>query len=252
MPFVFRPRRSLPEINWSLSSSLSDSSLTRNLVRAFDGQAAGSWCGRPSCRKMSPIEIAPIWAPGIPGISNIGKPLPEDWVSTSISLSLSSPARSLLRKRVAPWRRWSSLRPARQARVSSAASWGARPARPCACVPAPGADRDLDEIPNDLLDVAADIADLGELGGLDLDEGARPRVSPAAARSRSWPTPVGPIIRMFFGSTSSRRPPLSCSRRQRFAQRDGHRALGVGLADDEPVEFGDDFHGGRSLSWGSS
>ena len=31
-------------------------------------------------------------------------------------------------------------------------------------------DRDLDEIADDLLDVAADIADLGEFGGLDLDE----------------------------------------------------------------------------------
>ena len=31
-------------------------------------------------------------------------------------------------------------------------------------------DRDLDEVADDLLDVAADIADLGELGGLDLDE----------------------------------------------------------------------------------
>ena len=30
------------------------------------------------------------------------------------------------------------------------------------------------------------------------------------------PTPVGPIIRMFFGSTSSRNEPVSCSRRQRL------------------------------------
>jgi hypothetical protein len=29
-------------------------------------------------------------------------------------------------------------------------------------------------------------------------------------------TPVGPIIRIFFGSTSSRRPPESCRRRQRL------------------------------------
>ena len=31
-------------------------------------------------------------------------------------------------------------------------------------------DRDLDQIADDLLDVAADIADLGEFGGFDLDE----------------------------------------------------------------------------------
>src|SRR5882724_3807127 len=30
------------------------------------------------------------------------------------------------------------------------------------------------------------------------------------------PTPVGPIIRIFFGSTSSRKEPVSCSRRQRL------------------------------------
>jgi hypothetical protein len=68
-------------------------------------------------------------------------------------------------------------------------------------------DRDLDQITNDLFDVAADIPDLGEFRRLDLDE--RRAIS-------VLPTPVGPIIRMFFGSTSSRRPPSSCSRRQRL------------------------------------
>jgi hypothetical protein len=43
-------------------------------------------------------------------------------------------------------------------------------------------DRNLDQIADDLLDVAADIA----------------------------------IIRIFFGSTSSRKEPVSCSRRQRL------------------------------------
>ena len=44
--------------------------------------------------------------------------------------------------------------------------------------------------------------------------------APASFASRRaisvLPTPVGPIIRMFFGSTSSRNEPVSCSRRQRF------------------------------------
>jgi hypothetical protein len=66
-------------------------------------------------------------------------------------------------------------------------------------------DRDFNEIANDLFDIAADITDLGEFGGLDLEE-----------RRTREPTPVGPIIRMFFGSTSSRRPPSSCNRRQRL------------------------------------
>ncbi len=59
-------------------------------------------------------------------------------------------------------------------------------------------DRGLDEIADDLLDVAADIADLGELGRLDLDEGRAGELGQAAGIS-VLPTPVGPIIRMFFG-----------------------------------------------------
>ena len=44
--------------------------------------------------------------------------------------------------------------------------------------------------------------------------------APASFASRReisvLPTPVGPIIRMFFGSTSSRKLPVSCRRRQRL------------------------------------
>ena len=55
------------------------------------------------------------------------------------------------------------------------------------------------------------------------------------------PTPVGPIIRMFFGSTSSRSSGRELLPAPAIAQRDGDGALGVGLADNETVEFGDDF-----------
>jgi hypothetical protein len=76
-------------------------------------------------------------------------------------------------------------------------------------------DAGLDQIADDLLDVAADIADLGELGGLDLDE--RRLASLARRREISvLPTPVGPIIRMFLGVTSWRSSSLSCWRRQRL------------------------------------
>ena len=57
------------------------------------------------------------------------------------------------------------------------------------------------------------------------------------------PTPVGPIIRMFLGNTSSRSFSSSFRRRQRLRKRDRDRALGIGLADDEAVELGDDFAG---------
>ena len=80
---------------WSSSSSLSDSSATR--ISWESATVMRRVLVRPpSLPKMSPIEIAPICAPGMPGISNIGAP-PDDCTSTSISLSLSSPARSLRR-----------------------------------------------------------------------------------------------------------------------------------------------------------
>jgi hypothetical protein len=48
---------------------------------------------------------------------------------------------------------------------------------------------DLDQVAHDLLHVASDVADLGELGRLDLDEGGlgepRRRAAPGAGRSRS-------------------------------------------------------------------
>jgi hypothetical protein len=76
-------------------------------------------------------------------------------------------------------------------------------------------DADLDEVAHDLFDIAPDIADLGELGRLDLEE--RRAREPARRREISvLPQPVGPIIRMFLGSTSSFMAPSSCWRRQRL------------------------------------
>jgi hypothetical protein len=46
-------------------------------------------------------------------------------------------------------------------------------------------DRHFDQIAHDLLDVAADIADLGELGGLDLDEGRAGKLGQPAGNLRS-------------------------------------------------------------------
>ena len=54
------------------------------------------------------------------------------------------------------------------------------------------------------------------------------------------PTPVGPIIRMFFGATSSASSGGQLLPAQAVAQRDRDRALGLGLADDVLVELGDD------------
>jgi hypothetical protein len=76
--------------------------------------------------------------------------------------------------------------------------------------------RDLDQIAHDRLDVAADVADLGELRRLDLENGARASLARRRAIS-VLPTPVGPIRMMFFGAISSRRSPsVTCWRRQRL------------------------------------
>jgi hypothetical protein len=158
----------------------------------------------------------------MPGISNIGMP-PEDCVSISISFSLSSPARSLRRN---------------ESRVAT-----------LELALAHLGDRDLDEIADDLLDVAADIADLGEFGGLDLDERRAGELGQPAgdlgladAGRPDHQDVLGQHL-LAQGAGQLQPPPA-------VAQRDGHRALGIGLADDEAVEFGNDLTG-RKISHGS-
>ncbi len=82
----------------SLSSSLSDSSAISRSCDSCTVTRRALVRAPPSLPKISPIEMAPTCAPGMPGISNIGMP-EEPWLtSISISLSLISPARSFLRK----------------------------------------------------------------------------------------------------------------------------------------------------------
>jgi hypothetical protein len=164
---------------------------------------------------------------------------PLSGTSISISLSSSSLARSFLRKlsRVAL-----AVAPTSASSTRSSALCCALALHVLALLVAQQADAGLDEVAHDLLDVAADIADLGELGRLDLDE--RRPASLARRRAISvLPTPVGPIIRMFLGVTSSRSRRLELLAAPAVAQRDGHGALGVLLADDEAVEFGNDLAG---------
>ena len=105
-------------------------------------------------------------------------------------------------------------------------------------------DRDLHEVAHDLLDVAADIADLGELGRLDLEErrAGEPREPPRnLGLADAGRADHQDVLRQHFLAhlVVELQPPPA------VAQRDRDRALGVGLADDETVELGNDFTRGE-------
>jgi hypothetical protein len=100
--------------------------------------------------------------------------------------------------------------------------------------------RDLHQVAHDRIDVAPDVAHLGELRRLDLDERRvrEPREAPrdlglAHARGADHED----VLRRDLGAQRLghlRAPPA-------VAKRDRHRALGRGLAHDELVELVDDF-----------
>ena len=103
-------------------------------------------------------------------------------------------------------------------------------------------DRDLDQVAHDLLDVAADIADLGELGRLDLDERSAGELGEPAGDlglADAGRADHQDVLRQYLLAQLlvELQPPPA------VAQGDRDRALGVGLADDEAVELGDDFAG---------
>ena len=100
-------------------------------------------------------------------------------------------------------------------------------------------DRDLDQIADDLLDVAADIADFGELGRLDLQErrlgqlGKPARDLGLADAGRADHQDV--LRQHLFAQGLRQLVPAPA-----VAQCDRDGALGIVLADDEAVEFRDD------------
>ena len=111
-------------------------------------------------------------------------------------------------------------------------------------------DRFLDQVAADLLDVAADIADLGELGRLDLDERrvGQLRQPPAdlglaAAGGADHQDVLGRHFLAKLGAQLLAPPAV--------AKRDRDRALGVVLADDMLVERGDDRLGGQRVLGGA-
>ena len=106
-------------------------------------------------------------------------------------------------------------------------------------------DRFLDQVADDRIDIAADIPDLGEFGGFDLEEWRTgefrqtPRnLGLAAARRPDHQD----ILGADFVAQVVRQPLPAPAVAHRY--RDG--ALGIGLADDMPVERGDDFARGQA------
>ena len=100
----------------------------------------------------------------------------------------------------------------------------------------------FEQIADDLIDVAADIADLGELGRLDLDErrigelGQPPRDLGLADAGRSDHQDV-------LGQHLLAQLVVELLAAPAIAQGDGHGALGVALTDDVAIELGHDLAG---------
>ncbi|MNS71559.1 hypothetical protein D3C72_1049330 [compost metagenome] len=100
----------------------------------------------------------------------------------------------------------------------------------------------LDQIAHDLIDVATDVADLGELGRLDLEEGRTRQLGQAPGdlgladpRRADHQDVLGrDLVAQILGHALAA---------PAVAQGHGHGALGVVLADDEAIQFGDDFAG---------
>src|ERR1700719_3947501 len=103
---------------------------------------------------------------------------------------------------------------------------------------------DFDEVAHDLLDVAANIADLGEFRRLDLEERRAGELGEAAGYL-GLADAGGPdhqnVLRLHFLAQAF----VELQPAPAVTQRDRHRALGVALADDEAVELGNDLAGGK-------
>jgi len=100
-------------------------------------------------------------------------------------------------------------------------------------------DRGLQQIAHDLLDVAADIADLGELRRLDLDERG-PRELRQAARDLGLAAAGGADHQDVLGQHLFAQLIRELQAAPAVAQRHRDRALGGVLADDVAVELRDD------------
>ena len=100
-------------------------------------------------------------------------------------------------------------------------------------------DRDVHEVADHGLDVAADVADLGELGRLDLDE-RRAGEAGEAAGDLGLPDPRRPDHDDVVGHDLVAQLVIDALAAPAVAQRDRDRLLGGVLADDVLVQLRDD------------
>jgi len=112
-------------------------------------------------------------------------------------------------------------------------------------------NRLVDKVAYHGLNIPTHIADLGELGRLDLDE-RRIGQTRQTARNLGLAHAGGAnhqdVLRRDLGAQAG----INLLAAPAVAQRDRHGALGTGLANDMAVEFGDDLlggHGGHGKKW---
>ena len=240
MPFcsAFRQRARLELF---LVEHLGASSSVSSLQRIAHLELARAACARRPC-SGTPLQLLVISS--MPGGAMISTPTGTARSSISISRSSSSPSRSILRNfwRVSR-RRCSSSSEARcVARQRCAALLGGvRRARAHLrdLLLAGHLHGDVDQVADDRVHVAADVADLGELRRLDLDEG-RARQLREAARDLGLADAGRADHQDVLGRDLLAQRLADLHAAPAVAQRDRHRALGRVLADDVLVQFLDD------------
>jgi hypothetical protein len=107
--------------------------------------------------------------------------------------------------------------------------------------------RHVEQVAHDGVDVLADVAHLGELGRFDLDEGriGQPR---QPARDLGLAHAGGADHQDVLRRDLAAQLLVDLLAPPAVAQRNGHRALGLVLADDVAVEFGDDLRRRHGLT----
>ena len=114
-------------------------------------------------------------------------------------------------------------------------------------------DGHVHQVADDAVHVLAHVAHLGELGGLHLDEGRVGQLG-QAARDLGLADAGGADHQDVLGRDLGAQLLVHLLAAPAVAQRDGHGTLGIALADDVAVEFGDDLlrghaHSSTSMVW---